>query len=190
MKDPCFSVSLLLPSLSFLIISLSHSLSLSFSFFLSLSFSSFILLRPPPSPSSPFSLPSQQVINFYMCMLKERDTSLCEKDATRIPSYFFNSFFMFTLMIRDGKYDYNSVRRWTKKIDIFALDKVCTVLYVMHYRTRYTMLVLFLLLLYCIVNVVTNSYFSTLIPYITSAIFKNYLYCCPSDNPYYLIFAK
>jgi hypothetical protein len=84
-------------------------------------------------------------------MLKDRDTSLCEKDTTRTPSYFFNSFFVFTLMIRDGKYNYDSVRRWTKKVDVFALDKVCTLRTASYYVLSTCM--------YCIIaRAVVHSY--------------------------------
>ena len=62
-------------------------------------------------------------------MLKERDTSLCDITPTRLASYFFNSFFVFTLMIRDNGYNYSSVKRWTKKIDVFSLDKVSVNIY-------------------------------------------------------------
>ena len=63
-----------------------------------------------------------------MCMLKERDTELCNKSAGRLPSHFFNSFFMEKMMISSGGYEYSNIRRWTKKVDIFSLDKVRTLL--------------------------------------------------------------
>ena len=44
-------------------------------------------------------------------MLKERDTSLCTAYPTRIPSYFFNSFFVHQLMIRDEGYQYSNNNR-------------------------------------------------------------------------------
>lgn len=59
-----------------------------------------------------------------MCMLKERNDLLREGTPDMLPSYFFNSFFMERLMILDNGYTYNNVRRWTKKIDVFAHEKV------------------------------------------------------------------
>lgn len=69
---------------------------------------------------------NDEVINFYMCMLKERDDALCRKHKGRKSSHFFNSFFISKLLQIDGKeeYDYKGVRRWSKKFDTFALDKV------------------------------------------------------------------
>ena len=69
---------------------------------------------------------NDEVINFYMCMLKERDDALCAKNPQRRHSHFFNSFFINKLLQIDGKeeYDYKGVRRWSKKFDAFSLDKV------------------------------------------------------------------
>ena len=66
-----------------------------------------------------------QVINFYMCMLKERDDLLCAKQpGRRRKSHFFNSFFMERLLISDRAYKYSNVRRWTKKFKSFEMDKI------------------------------------------------------------------
>jgi sentrin-specific protease 1 len=45
---------------------------------------------------------NDEVINFYMCMLKERDAALCEKYPKRLHSHFFNSFFMHKLLQADS----------------------------------------------------------------------------------------
>eukprot|EP01039_Chlorochromonas_danica_P002907 gene2907-3173_t len=66
---------------------------------------------------------NDEVINFYMCMLQERDKALCEKYTGRKPSHYFNSFFM-TKLQEGGKYAYSQVRRWSRKFDVFALEKV------------------------------------------------------------------
>jgi hypothetical protein len=68
--------------------------------------------------------PKMQVINFYMCMLQERDNHLCEAIGGRKASHFFNSFFMERLLISDHDYTYPNVRRWSKKFDSFALEKI------------------------------------------------------------------
>ena len=64
-----------------------------------------------------------QIINFYMCMLQERDDVLFAKYARRRPSYYFNSFFVDKLL-QNGAYCYSNVKRWTRKIDVFSMDKV------------------------------------------------------------------
>jgi hypothetical protein len=67
-------------------------------------------------------------------------------------------------MIRDGKYNYDSVRRWTKKVDVFALDKVCKVLNALLYSTcSFTVrtlqsYVLFVRTVYnCVIAVITKK---------------------------------
>jgi hypothetical protein len=67
---------------------------------------------------------NDEVINFYMCMLKERDDALCAKDPKRVASYFFNSFFLDRLLVTDNGYKYANIKRWSKKIDVFKLDKI------------------------------------------------------------------
>lgn len=59
-----------------------------------------------------------------MELLKQRDTALCRQDPNRKPSYFFNSFFMEKLLISDNKYNYKNVAQWSKKFNVFDLDKI------------------------------------------------------------------
>jgi sentrin-specific protease 1 len=67
---------------------------------------------------------NDEVVNFYMAMLQERDARLCSAgDGTRLPSHYFNSFFM-TKLLENGQYNYGQVKRWSKKFDVFALDRV------------------------------------------------------------------
>lgn len=92
---------------------------------------------------------NDEVVNFYMCMLQERDAELCQAEGpARKPSHFFNSFFISKLN-EGNQYNYKNVKRynacfiqsissiisvtiiitkyihrWTKKVDIFALDKI------------------------------------------------------------------
>ena len=69
-------------------------------------------------------------------MLKERDTELCTQTPDRLPSHFFNSFFMERLMISNNGYEYSNIRRWTKKVDVFGLDKVRTYNNYEYYNNR------------------------------------------------------
>lgn len=61
-------------------------------------------------------------------MLKERDKILCSRLSSRKPSQYLNSFFISQLLTTqdDGshKYDYNSVKRHTKKFDVSKCDKI------------------------------------------------------------------
>jgi len=41
---------------------------------------------------------NDEVINFYMCMLQERDNSLCEQNPLRLNSHYFSTFFMNKLL--------------------------------------------------------------------------------------------
>jgi sentrin-specific protease 1 len=61
------------------------------------------------------------VINFYLNLLKERET----RQPSLPRCHFFNTFFYAKLLGPRG-YDYAGVRRWTMRgpVDVFALDKV------------------------------------------------------------------
>eukprot|EP01034_Spumella_vulgaris_P031276 gene31276-38643_t len=69
---------------------------------------------------------NDEVINFYMNMLQERDLLLTEKaggETARKSSHYFSSFFIDRLCA-DRKYNYKNVQRWSRKFDVFAKDKV------------------------------------------------------------------
>ena len=69
---------------------------------------------------------NDEVINFYIQLLKERDTALCSKLDFRRPSHYFTSLFISKLLNLgpkgSGIYEYPGVRAWTKKVDVFAMD--------------------------------------------------------------------
>ena len=57
-------------------------------------------------------------------MLQERDDMLCASNSTnRIASYFFNHIFISKLLVEDT-YNYDNVKRWTLKFDVFEKDKL------------------------------------------------------------------
>jgi Ulp1 family protease len=66
---------------------------------------------------------NDEVINFYMAMLVERDARLLAQDATRRPSFYFNSFFV-SKLLEGNKYNYAMVKRWTKRFDVFEQEKI------------------------------------------------------------------
>lgn len=67
---------------------------------------------------------NDEAVNFYMCLLQDRDERLCKaRNSTRKPSYFFNSFFI-SKLLENGQYEYARVKRWSKKFDAFAMDKI------------------------------------------------------------------
>jgi Ulp1 family protease len=65
-----------------------------------------------------------EVINFYMQLLKQRDEALCATNPQRRPSLFMNTFFMQKLLDTPTGYCYANVKCWTKKFDVFAHDKM------------------------------------------------------------------
>ncbi|KAL8004040.1 putative Ulp1 protease family catalytic domain, papain-like cysteine peptidase superfamily [Plasmopara halstedii] len=65
---------------------------------------------------------NDEVINFYLQMMSERDEELVKAGHLAKRSHFFNSFF-YTKVSENG-YNYINVRRWTRKIDVFAMDKI------------------------------------------------------------------
>jgi sentrin-specific protease 1 len=73
-----------------------------------------------------------EVIHYFYHMLSKRDKEMCDNDPSRRPSHFFKSFFMTKLLneghaSKDGQYEYNNVKRWSKKVpgkDLFGLNKI------------------------------------------------------------------
>ncbi|KAG6609116.1 putative SUMO protease [Phytophthora cinnamomi] len=65
---------------------------------------------------------NDEVINFYFQMMSDRDEALVNAGVLSKRSHFFNSFF-FTKVSENG-YNFINVRRWTRKIDLFAMDKI------------------------------------------------------------------
>ena len=67
---------------------------------------------------------NDEVINYYMNMLMERDQLRSDQSNGQVrSSHFFSSFFMVKLL-QNGKYTYPNVKRWSKKFDVFAKDKI------------------------------------------------------------------
>jgi sentrin-specific protease 1 len=65
---------------------------------------------------------NDEVINFYMKLLQERDAALCASNTRRLTSHFFNSFFLPKIM--ENFYTYNNVLRWTTRFNVFNMDKL------------------------------------------------------------------
>lgn len=54
---------------------------------------------------------NDEVVNFYMCMLQERDAEVCSSsNPPRKPSHFFNSFFI-SKLYEGNQYNYKNVKR-------------------------------------------------------------------------------
>ena len=68
---------------------------------------------------------NDEIVNFYMSMLQERDKELVSIYPKRVPSYYFNSYFIAKLL-DEGGYKYANVKRWSSKakINIFELNKI------------------------------------------------------------------
>jgi Ulp1 family protease len=69
---------------------------------------------------------NDEVISFFMRLLKIRDTNRCSMDRLRKPIHFFKSFFFNRIVNISGKYVYKDVHKWGKKQikDIFSLGKL------------------------------------------------------------------
>jgi sentrin-specific protease 1 len=77
---------------------------------------------------------NDEVIHYFYEMLAKRDEEMCQHDPSRKRCHFFKSFFITKLLNEgnsnpdlDGKYDYQNVKRWSKKVpgkDLFNLDKI------------------------------------------------------------------
>ncbi|GJD05669.1 Sentrin-specific protease 2 [Galdieria sulphuraria] len=65
---------------------------------------------------------NDEVINFYMSLLQERnEKSICDNGYSKC--LFLSSFF-FIKLLSGGHYDYNAVRKWTHHVNVFEYDKV------------------------------------------------------------------
>jgi sentrin-specific protease 1 len=92
---------------------------------------------------------NDEVINFYMSILQERDDNLVtefnknQKDekAKKLTSHYFNSFF-FTKLLENGIYNYANVKRWSRKFDIFSKEKVF--IPVNLHNTHWTLVVIYI----------------------------------------------
>ena len=71
----------------------------------------------------PESWLNDQVINFYMDLLQDRDQKNHRK-GSKINSHFFNTFFMEKMFNSAQKYNYENVMRWSKSFNVFEKDKV------------------------------------------------------------------
>ncbi|GLD99130.1 hypothetical protein PINS_up007847 [Pythium insidiosum] len=65
---------------------------------------------------------NDEVINFWFQMLADRDAALVKRGDLAKGSHFFNSFFY--TKVSEGGYNFINVRRWTRKVDLFAMDKI------------------------------------------------------------------
>ena len=57
---------------------------------------------------------NDEIINFYMKMLQDRDAALCKIHRNRKPSFYFSSFFMERLLETDGQYKFENIKRYFK----------------------------------------------------------------------------
>ncbi|KAF4324401.1 hypothetical protein BBO99_00001644 [Phytophthora kernoviae] len=65
---------------------------------------------------------NDEIINFYFQMMSDRDEELVKSGVLEKRSHFFNSFFY--TKVSEGGYNFINVRRWTRKIDLFSMDKI------------------------------------------------------------------
>eukprot|EP01090_Pellita_catalonica_P021597 TRINITY_DN8128_c0_g1_i1.p1 TRINITY_DN8128_c0_g1~~TRINITY_DN8128_c0_g1_i1.p1 ORF type:complete len:514 (+),score=59.98 TRINITY_DN8128_c0_g1_i1:326-1867(+) len=80
------------------------------------------LTRADLSRLGPGQWLNDEIINYYIQLLGERNAKLADCSSL-VDCHFFNTFFLSLLTTR-GKYQYPRVRKWTRKVDLFAKDKV------------------------------------------------------------------
>jgi len=85
---------------------------------------------------------NDEVINFYMCLLQQRDNFNIEiSDGRRVSSHYFNTFFI-NKLINKGEYNYANAKRWTKKFNVFSKDKIFIPVNISN--THWTIIVVFI----------------------------------------------
>lgn len=90
---------------------------------------------------SPGTWLNDEVINFYMSILMERDEQMVQKKQKQRTSHYFNSFF-FTKLLENGQYNYSNIKRWTRKFNIFEKEKI--IIPVNLHNTHWTLLVIYM----------------------------------------------
>ena len=89
---------------------------------------------------------NDEVVNYYMCLLQQRDKILHPQDSydlCNLASHYFSSFFIAKLFCDKGVYDYAQVARWSKKFDVFEKQKVLIPLHLSH-QLHWVMMVIFI----------------------------------------------
>ncbi len=84
---------------------------------------------------------NDEVINFYMNLLQERNTTRCAATSGKLTSHYFNSFFL-SKLTEGNKYTYSNVKRWTKKFDITQKEKIFIPVNLSN--THWTMMIIFM----------------------------------------------
>ena len=79
--------------------------------------------RLKPGAEDDKSWLNDELINFYIELLKMRDQESADCNPRYIRNHFFNSFFMAKLR-ENGVYEYKKVKQWTKDIDIFSCNQI------------------------------------------------------------------
>ena len=87
---------------------------------------------------------NDEVINYYMNMLLQREHRPNAVLGSNLQSWFTTSFFFVKLLTGTGEYNYANVRRWTLTVDIFSSDKVFFPINLGN--THWALLVIYLLL--------------------------------------------
>jgi len=69
---------------------------------------------------------NDEIINFYSGLLAERDAEVCRRTPGLASSHFVSTYFINKLLgDRHDSFNYASVRRWTKGVDIFRKRFIC-----------------------------------------------------------------
>jgi len=63
---------------------------------------------------------NDEVINFYLNMIKERN----DKHSNKYPKVYVFSTFFYAKLTERNSYGYANVKRWTRKVDLFEYDKI------------------------------------------------------------------
>jgi hypothetical protein len=67
---------------------------------------------------------NDEIVNFCMDMLQDRDRILCSLNQSRKKSHFFNSYLMAKILADEDVSRWTRSSRESNKIDVFALDKI------------------------------------------------------------------
>ena len=67
---------------------------------------------------------NDEVVNFFMKLFEERESKAAAANMARKSNMYMNSFFYSKLAFSKGGFNYNNVKRWTRKLNVFSYNLI------------------------------------------------------------------
>ena len=67
---------------------------------------------------------NDEVVNFFMKLFEEREITAAAANMARKSNLFMNSFFYSKLALSQGGFNYNNIKKWTKRQNVFSYNRI------------------------------------------------------------------